>query len=103
MSRASFGRLASRIASSLSGIATIGEVFHPDPSVTSFSPVDKNAIRHRFRSNNALRFPLYFTLRDVLVHGTSAGQIAEILRHDSLYNRSDSLITFFGNHASRVS
>ena len=81
------------------GIATIGEVFHPDPSVTSFFAGGQKRYDGIDSGVTTLfDFPLYFTLRDVLVHGTSAGQIAEILRHDSLYNRSDSLITFFGNH-----
>ena len=80
-------------------LTTIGEVFHPDPSVTSFfmggqkryDGIDSGA-------TTLFDFPLYFTLRDVLQHKAPAGQIAEILRHDSLYNRPDSLVTFFGNH-----
>jgi glycosidase len=80
-------------------LTTIGEVFHPDPSVTSFfvggqkryDGVDSGV-------TTLFDFPLYFTLRDVLLRGAPAGKIAEILRHDSLYNRPDSLITFFGNH-----
>ena len=43
-------------------------------------------------------YPLYFTLRDVLLNGAPAGRIADLLRHDSLYPRPESLITFFGNH-----
>ncbi|HEX3543438.1 MAG TPA: alpha-amylase family glycosyl hydrolase [Candidatus Acidoferrum sp.] len=80
-------------------LATIGEVFHPDPSVTSFfvggqkryDGVDSGV-------TTLFDFPLYFTLRDVLLSGAPAGGIAEILRHDSLYNHPDSLVTFFGNH-----
>jgi neopullulanase len=80
-------------------LTTIGEVFHPDPSVTSFfiggqkryDGIDSGV-------TTLFDFPLYFTLRDVLLRGAPAGKIAEILRHDSLYNHSDSLVTFFGNH-----
>jgi glycosidase len=80
-------------------LTTIGEVFHPDPSVTSFfiggqkryDGIDSGV-------TTLFDFPLYFTLRDVLLHGAPAGKIAEILRHDSLYNHPDSLVTFFGNH-----
>jgi glycosidase len=80
-------------------LTTIGEVFHPDPSVTSFfmggqkryDGVDSGV-------TTLFDFPLYFTLRDVLLRGSPTGQIAEVLRHDSLYNRPDSLVTFFGNH-----
>jgi glycosidase len=80
-------------------MTTIGEVFHPDPSVTSFfvggqkrwDGIDSGV-------TTLFDFPLYFTLRDVLLDRAPAGKIAEILRQDSLYNRPDSLVTFFGNH-----
>lgn len=81
-------------------LATIGEVFHPDPGVTSFfmggqrrgDGIDSGV-------TTLFDFPLYFTLRDVLLRGAPTGTIAEILRHDSLYNnRADSLVTFFANH-----
>jgi glycosidase len=80
-------------------ITTIGEVFHPDPSVTSFFMGGQKRYDGIDSGLTTLfDFPLYFTLRDVLLHGAPSGNIAEILRHDSLYNRPDSLITFFGNH-----
>lgn len=80
-------------------LSTIGEVFHPDADVTSFfaggqkryDGVDSGA-------STLFDYPLYFTLRDVLLHGAPAGKIADVLRHDSLYPHPDSLITFFGNH-----
>jgi neopullulanase len=80
-------------------ITTIGEVFHPDPSVTSFFMGGQKRYDGIDSGLTTLfDFPLYFTLRDVLLHGAPSGNIAEILRYDSLYNRPDSLITFFGNH-----
>jgi len=80
-------------------LSTIGEVFHPDPSVTSFfagglkrfDGIDSGA-------STLFDYPLYFALRDVLLRGAPAGKIADVLRHDSLYAHPDSLITFFGNH-----
>ncbi len=80
-------------------LATIGEVFHPDPSVTFFfvggqkryDGIDSGV-------TTIFDFPLYFTVRDVLLHGAPAGRIADVLRHDSLYPHADSLITFFANH-----
>jgi glycosidase len=78
---------------------TIGEVFHPDPSVTS-----------RFEGGQRLwdgvdtglttlfDFPMCFVLRDVLLSDASAGRIADILRHDSLYPRPNLLLPFFSNH-----
>jgi neopullulanase len=80
-------------------LTTIGEVFHPDPSVTSFfgggqkryDGVDTGV-------TTVFDYPMYFALRDVLLHGAPAGRLADILRHDSLYARPDELVTFFANH-----
>jgi glycosidase len=80
-------------------LTTVGEVFHPDPSVTSFFMGGQKRYDGIDSGVTTLfDFPLYFTLRDVLLGRAPAGRIAEILRHDSLYNRPDSLVTFFGNH-----
>ena len=80
-------------------MTTIGEVFHPDPSVTSFFVGGQKRYDGIDSGVTTLfDFPLYFTLRDVLLRGAPAGKIAEVLRHDSLYNRPDSLVTFFSNH-----
>jgi neopullulanase len=80
-------------------LTTIGEVFHPDASVTSFFAGGQK----RFDGidtgvRTVFDYPMYFTLRDVLLHGASAGRIADVLRHDSLYVRPDELVTFFANH-----
>jgi neopullulanase len=80
-------------------LTTIGEVFHPDPSVTSFfvgaqkryDGVDSGV-------TTVFDYPMYFALRDVLVHGAPVGRLADVLRHDSLYARPDELVTFFANH-----
>jgi neopullulanase len=84
-------------------LTTIGEVFHSDPSVTSFF------VGGRKRSNGAQQaidtglstvfdFPMYFAMRDVLLNGASAGRLANILRQDSLYVSPDTLVPFFSNH-----
>jgi neopullulanase len=80
-------------------LTTIGEVFHPDASVTSFFAGGQR----RFDGidtgvTTVFDYPMYFTLSDVLLHGASAGRIADVLRHDSLYVRPDQLVTFFANH-----
>ena len=80
-------------------LSTIGEVFHPDPSVTSFFAGGQKRFDNIDSGASTLfDYPLYFTIRDVLLHGVPAGKIADVLRHDSLYPHPDSLITFFGNH-----
>jgi glycosidase len=80
-------------------LTTIGEVFHPDPSVTSFF-VGGQRRADGIDSGVATVFdyPMYFALRDVLLRGAPAGRLADVLRHDSLYQRPDDLITFFANH-----
>jgi glycosidase len=80
-------------------LTTIGEVFHPDPSVTSFfvggqrrnDGIDSGV-------GTVFDYPMYFALRDVLLRGAPAGRLADVLRHDSLYQRPDELVTFFANH-----
>ena len=80
-------------------LTTIGEVFHPDPSVTSFF----GGGQRRFDGidsglNTLFDFPLYFALRDVLLKDAPVGRFADVLRHDSLYVHPDALVTFFANH-----
>ena len=80
-------------------LTTIGEVFHPDPTVTSFfvggrkewDGVDTGL-------STVLDFPLYFTIRDVLLRGAPTARIANVLRQDQLYPHPDWLLPFFANH-----
>jgi glycosidase len=80
-------------------LTTIGEVFHPDPSVTSFFA---GGVRRYDGIDDGLStvfdFPMFFALRDVLLRGAPAGRIADVLRHDSLYPRPEVLVPFFANH-----
>jgi len=84
-------------------LTTIGEVFHPDPSVTSFfvgGQKRTNATLHAIDTglSTVFDYPMYFVLRDVLLKGAPVGRIADILRHDSLYVHPDILVPFFANH-----
>jgi glycosidase len=80
-------------------LTTIGEVFHPDASVTSFFAGGQKRYDGIDTGVSTLfDYPLYFVLRDVLLNGAPAGRIADVLRHDALYPRPDDLVTFFGNH-----
>jgi glycosidase len=80
-------------------LTTIGEVFHPDPAVTSFfvggrkgwDGIDAGV-------STVFDYPLYFAIRDILLHGAPAGRIANILRQDALYPHPDWLVPFFANH-----
>ena len=80
-------------------LTTIGEVFHPDPTVTSFFV---GGVRRYDGIDSGLStvfdFPMFFTLRDVLLRNAPVGRIADVLRHDALYQRPDLLVPFFANH-----
>lgn len=80
-------------------LTTIGEVFHPDPSVTSFF---QGGVKRYDGIDSGLNtlfdYPMYFVLRDVLLRDAPAGRIADVLRHDALYVHPEELVTFFGNH-----
>jgi neopullulanase len=80
-------------------LTTIGEVFHPDPAVTSFfvggragwDGVDTGL-------STVFDYPLFFALRDVLLGRAPAGRLADVLRQDQLYPHADWLVPFFANH-----
>ena len=80
-------------------LSTIGEVFHPDPTVTSFFiGGQKRWDRIDSGLTTAFDFPLFFAIRDVLLRGAPAGRIANVLRQDSLYPHPELLVPFFANH-----
>ena len=80
-------------------LTTVGEVFHPDPSVTSFFT---GGVKRYDGIDSGLStvfdFPMYFTIRDVLLRNAPVGRIADVLRHDTLYLHPERLVTFFANH-----
>jgi glycosidase len=84
-------------------LTTIGEVFHPDPVVTSFFTGGKkrgSGVQLAIDTglSSVFDYPMYFALRDTLLKGAPASRIADILRQDSLYTSPDLLVTFFANH-----
>jgi len=99
VSRAFWSRWHAGLRKIYPRLTTIGEVFHPDPSVTSvlaggqkrYDGIDTGV-------STVFDYPLYFVLRDVLLRGAPVGRLADVLRHDSLYPRPDDLVTFFANH-----
>ncbi len=80
-------------------LSTIGEVFHPDPTVTSFFVGGhKGWDGIDTQLTTVFDFPTFFTLRDVLLKQAPVGKIPNILRQDSLYPHPDFLVPFFANH-----
>jgi neopullulanase len=78
---------------------TIGEVFNPDPTITSFfvggqprwDGIDSGV-------NTVFDFPLFFALRDVVLKNAPASNLVDVLRQDWLYPHPEKLVTFIGNH-----
>lgn len=80
-------------------LTTIGEVFHPDPIVTSFFVGGKKGWDNIDTGlTTVFDFPLFFAIRDVLLHNAPVGRLANVLRQDSLYPHPDVLVPFFANH-----
>lgn len=80
-------------------LSTIGEVFHPNPTVTSFFVGGRKGWDGvDTRLTTVFDYPSYFALRDVLVNGAPPGRLTNILRQDSLYPHPEFLVPFFANH-----
>jgi neopullulanase len=80
-------------------LTTVGEVFHPDPSVTAFFA---GGVKRYDGIDSGLStmfdFPMFFALRDVLLRSAPVGRIADVLQHDALYVHPEMLVPFFANH-----
>ena len=80
-------------------LSTIGEVFHPDPVVTAFFAGGRKGWDGIDTGlSTVFDFPLFFAMRDVLLHGAPAGRLTNVLRQDELYPHADWLVPFFANH-----
>jgi neopullulanase len=80
-------------------LSTIGEVFHPDPTVTSlFVGGRKGWDGVDTQATTVFDYPMYFAMRDVLLSGAPVGRLTNILRQDSLYPHPEFLVPFFANH-----
>ena len=99
VSRAFWQQWHAGLRSIYPNLSTIGEVFHPDPTVTSFFVGGRREWDGFDTGLSAVfDFPLYFTIRDVLLRGAPTGRIANILRQDQLYRHPEWLVPFFANH-----
>ena len=83
-------------------LTSVGEVFNPDPMITSAfaSGVTRNDLNGDVDTGlwTPFDFPTYFALRDVLLHGKPMSELAKILGEDSLYPHPERLVPFLGNH-----
>lgn len=80
-------------------LSTVGEIFHPDPTVTSFFVGGKKGWDGLDTGlSTVFDFPLFFAIRDVLLNVAPVGRIPNVLREDSLYPHPELLVPFFANH-----
>jgi neopullulanase len=99
VSRAFWSRWTAGLRRIYPRLTTIGEVFHPDANVTSFftggqpryDGIDTGL-------STVFDYPMFFSLRDVMLRGAPSGRLANVLRDDWLYAHPDELVVFFGNH-----
>lgn len=85
-----------------SNATSIGEVADGSAAITAFfaggrpqfDGIDSGV-------STVFDFPLFYAMRDVILHGGPAQKIVDVLEHDWLYPHPENLVTFFGNHDQR--
>lgn len=79
-------------------LTTVGEVFNSDPTITSYFA---GGVAHDGIDTGLYTpfdFPVYFTLRSVLIRNEPMTKLEDILRQDRLYPHPERLVGFLGNH-----
>jgi glycosidase len=97
-SRESWGKWHRTLRECYPQVTSVGEVFNEDPVVTAFYEGGRMLEGVDSGATSVFDFPLYATLRSVLLGGESATRLTNLLQHDYLYQRPYGLYTFFGNH-----
>jgi len=79
-------------------LTSVGEVFNPDPTVTSSfaGGVTRDGVDTGLYT--PFDFPLHVAIRNVFSGKATMDQLADVLRHDSLYPHPEHLIPFLDNH-----
>ncbi len=80
---------------------TVGEVFNPDPTVTAFFVGGKTTEGIDTGLDTVFDFPLYSTIRKVVLRNASAKELEDVLRCDWMFPHPENLVTFFGNHDTK--
>ncbi|MBB6145110.1 glycosidase [Silvibacterium bohemicum] len=79
-------------------LTTVGEVFNPDPTITSFFAGGVEHAGIDTGLDTPFDFPTYFALRGVLTHDMPMSKLDDVLRQDRLFPHPERLVTFLGNH-----
>jgi neopullulanase len=79
-------------------LTTVGEIFNPDPTVTSYFAGSREHDGIDTGLDTPFDFPTYFTLRDVFIRDASMHRLEHTLAEDWLYPHPERLVPFLGNH-----
>jgi neopullulanase len=82
-------------------LTTVGEVFNRDATITSFFAGGVTHTGIDTGLDTPFDFPVYFTLRDVLLRDKPMSELTSVLAEDHLYPHPERLVPFFGNHDTR--
>jgi glycosidase len=82
-------------------LTTVGEIYNGDPKLTSFFAGGASHGGIDTGLYTPFDFPIYFTIRDVLLRNTPMTTLKELLGQDYLYPHAERLVTFFGNHDTK--
>lgn len=82
-------------------LTTVGEVFNGDAQLTSFfaGGVEHGGIDTGLYT--LFDFPMFYAIRDVLLHDKPMTALKGVLGQDHLYPHAERLVTFFGNHDTK--
>ena len=80
---------------------TVGEVFNTDSTVTSFFVGGRTVEGIDTGLDTVFDFPLYSTIRKVVLRNASAKQLEDVLRCDWMFPHPENLVTFLGNHDTK--
>lgn len=79
-------------------LTAVGEVFNPDPTVTSSFAGGVTRDGADTGLYTPFDFPLHVAMGNVFSGKATMDQLAEVLRHDSLYPHPERLVPFLDNH-----
>jgi neopullulanase len=79
-------------------LTTVGEVFNGDAEITSYFAGGAQHQGIDTGLDTPFDFPVFFSLRNVLIAGKPMTDLTKVLRQDSLYPHPERLVPFIGNH-----
>jgi glycosidase len=80
---------------------TVGEAFNTDPTVTAFFVGGKVTEGIDTGVDTVFDFPVFSTIRKVVLENAPASQLETVLRQDWLFPHPENLVPFLGNHDTR--